>query len=449
MANSILIKGATIVNEGAIYVADVLIENDMITKIDNNIDAQSEKILDGKGKYLLPGVIDTHVHFREPGLAHKGDIKTESAAAIAGGVTSFFDMPNTTPNTIDRNTLKSKYDIAAIRSFANYGFYLGVGPDSLSAFRSEKDIVPCGVTDDGLYITNTKSLLVDRPNLLKELLDKSHKIVSIHSEDEELIESNLRIAMSLYGTNIPAYLHPVIRSQEACYTSTKKAISIASKSLGRLHILHLSTEMEAKLLEANADVTQKRITGEVCVHHLWFNDKYYKMLGNKIKWNPAIKTEQDRIALLDAVNDDRIDIISSDHAPHLMHEKNVPYNECPSGAPMVQHSLLIMLELVSQGKVTITKVVDKMCHNPARMFGIFKRGFIRQGYKADLVLIDTCSPTVVDQSNILYKCGWSPLEGARFSSSIHATIINGIVSYSNGQIQSTPCGEKLSFKTPI
>lgn len=445
MSNSILISGATIVNEGRLTVADVLIEDGWIKEIASDISPAGCQLVNARGKYLLPGIIDTHVHFREPGLAIKGDIRSESAAAVAGGVTSYFDMPNTLPNATTFAEVARKCRIAEKTSFANYAFYLGATKDTLTLLPSAEMRGICGLTDDGLYFTSAKSLLVDQPELFADLLSKSDKIISIHSEYEAIVEANLERAVRMYGDDIPVRSHPVIRNEEACYLATEAAIRIARKTSGRLHVLHLSTARESQLFAANSDVKTKKITAEVCVHHLWFCDDDYERLGGRIKWNPAIKTRRDKEELLRAINEGRIDVISTDHAPHLLSEKSRCYRDCPSGAPMVQHSLLIMLELVNMGKITISKVVEKMCHNPATLFGVVKRGFIRLGYHADIVLVDMQQPTVIDQSNILYKCGWSPLEGQQLSCSIYCTLVNGVVSYMNDRICSLPVGQKLSF----
>jgi dihydroorotase len=445
MNHSILISGSTVINEGSAAIADVLIEDGYISKIAERLDCVADKVIDGRGKHLLPGIIDTHVHFREPGLTHKGDISSESAAAVAGGVTSYFEMPNTLPHATSLDALAHKESIARTNSFANYAFYLGTTEDTTGIPQLQQLQHICGITDDGLYFNKANSLLAEHPEQLKQLLQRTPGITAIHSEQEAMIEANAIDAIAAYGNDIPARLHPYIRSEAACYNATVVAIEAAKQVDGRLHILHLTTGIEAALFTAGADVRKKLLTSEVCVHHLWFSDADYEMLGNKIKCNPAIKKAADREALLQAVNDNRIDVISSDHAPHTEAEKNRPYTEAPSGIPLVQHSLLLMLALARQGKISISTIVTKMCHNPALLFGIQNRGFIRSGYHADLVLVDLQRPTVVDRPGILYKCGWSPFEGTTFPASIYCTIVNGQLCFSDGRICAPPAGQRLLF----
>lgn len=443
--NQILIVNSTIVNEGQQFVADVLIEDGIIKEIGFPLANADATIIDAKGMYLLPGIIDAHVHFREPGLTDKGDIFTESRAAVAGGITSYMDMPNTIPNTTKRNLLDQKFSIAKSNSFANYSFYVGIKEGNLEDILNVDFSRVCGITDDGLYFTNTKSMLVDQPELMKEVLSRSSKLVAIHSEKEAIVEENLTNAINEFGQKISTELHPKIRSEEACYLATQSALKTAIETGGRLHVLHLSTVKEALLFDNTVPLEQKNITAEVCVHHLWFSEEDYKKLGSKIKWNPAIKTAKDKEGLLEALIDDHIDIISTDHAPHLLEEKQRDYLHSPSGAPMVQHSLVAMLEYVSQGKLSIEKVVEKMCHNPALLFRIEKRGFIKTGYNADMVIVDLNDPWVVTKSNILYKCGWSPLEGTEFGAKVNCTIVNGLVCFQNGEIISSPNGKELHF----
>ena len=443
--NQILIVNSTIVNEGQQFAANVLIEDGIIKEIGFPLANADATIIDAKGMYLLPGIIDAHVHFREPGLSDKGDIFTESRAAVAGGITSYMDMPNTIPNTTNSNLLDEKFKIAACGSFANYSFYIGIKEDNLAEILNADFSRVCGITDDGLYFTNTKSMLVDQPELMKEVLSRSSKLVAIHSEKEAIVEENLRNAINEFGGDISAELHPKIRSEEACYLATQSALKTASETGARLHVLHLSTVKEALLFDNTVRLEQKNITAEVCVHHLWFSDEDYKKLGAKIKWNPAIKTVKDKEGLLAALIDDYIDIVSTDHAPHLLEEKQRDYLHSPGGAPMVQHSLVVMLEFVRQGKISIEKVVEKMCHNPAVLFGIEKRGFIRTGYNADLVIVDLNDPWVVSKSNILYKCGWTPLEGYEFGAKVYCTIVNGKIGFFMGKITSEPNGRELYF----
>ena len=443
--NQILIVNSTIVNEGQQFAANVLIEDGIIKEIGFPLANAGATIIDAKGKCLLPGIIDAHVHFREPGLSDKGDIFTESRAAVAGGITSYMDMPNTIPNTTNSNLLDQKFTIAESNSFANYSFYIGIKEDNLAEILNADFSRVCGITDDGLYFTNTKSMLVDQPELMKEVLSQSSTLVAIHSEKEAIIEENLRNIINESGEDISAELHPEIRSEEACYLATQSALKTACETGGRLHVLHLSTVKEALLFDNTAPLEQKNITAEVCVHHLWFSDEDYTKLGSKIKWNPAIKTVKDKEGLLAALIDGHIDIISTDHAPHLLEEKQRDYLHSPGGAPMVQHSLVVMLEFVKLGKISIEKIVEKMCHNPAVLFGIEKRGFIRTGYSADLVIVDLNDPWVVSKSNILYKCGWSPLEGYEFSSNIYCTIVNGKIAFKNGDVSTEPNGKSLRF----
>ena len=443
--NQILIVNSTIVNEGQQFAANVLIEDGIIKEIGFPLANADATIIDAKGMYLLPGIIDAHVHFREPGLSDKGDIFTESRAAVAGGITSYMDMPNTLPNTINSNLLDQKFKIAESNSFANYSFYFGIKEDNLEEILNTDFSRVCGITDDGLYFTNTKSMLVDQPELMKEVLSRSSKLVAIHSEKEAIVEENLKNAISEFGPEISAELHPKIRSEEACYLATQSALKTAIETGGRLHVMHLSTAKEALLFDNTVPLKQKNITAEVCVHHLWFSEEDYKKLGAKIKWNPAIKTAKDKEGLLAALIDDRIDIVSTDHAPHLLEEKQRDYLHSPGGAPMVQHSLVVMLEFVMQGKISIEKVVEKMCHNPAVLFGIEKRGFIRTGYNADLAIVDLNESWVVSKSNILYKCGWSPLEGYEFSAKVSCTIVNGKIAFKDGVFSTEPNGKCLRF----
>lgn len=443
--NQLLIVNATLVNEGLQFVANVLIEDGVIKEIGLPLANPNATIIDAKGKYLLPGIIDAHVHFREPGLSAKGEIYTESRAAVAGGITSYMDMPNTLPNTTNSKLLDQKCSIAEKNSFANYSFYLGIKDDNLEEILNVDGSKVCAITDDGLYFTNAKSMLVDQPELMKEVLSRTSKLVAIHSEKEAIIEENLNNAIHAFGENINIELHPKIRSEEACYLATKAAIKTTNETSGRLHVLHLSTVKEALLFDNTTPIEKKNITSEVCVHHLWFSEDDYKTLGTKIKWNPAIKTEKDKEGLLAALIDNHIDIISTDHAPHLMDEKQRNYLDAPSGAPMVQHSLIVMLEFVRQGKISIEKVIEKMCHNPAILFGIEKRGFIRTGYYADLVIVDPNDEWVINKSNILYKCGWSPLEGYKFGAKVYCTIVNGNITFMNGEFFSKPNGKQLRF----
>ncbi len=443
MKKSILIKNISIVNEGKISVADLLIENGIIEKIGQLNVPSNTVIIDGTGKYLLPGIIDGQVHFREPGLTHKGDIYTESKSAIAGGVTSFIDMPNTFPNTLSIELLNEKYKIASEKSLANFGFFLGVNGDNLDEIIKLDTAKLLGISDDGLYFTKKGNLLADNPEIMEKLFANCKSIIAIHSEKEQIIEENEKHYKEIFGENIPMEYHPIIRSEKACYEATKRAIEIANKYNARLHLLHLTTEVETHLFRNDIPLTQKRITTEVSVHHLWFSDKDYKDLGTRIKWNPAIKTEKDQRGLLKALLDDRIDIVTTDHAPHTLEEKQKPYFQSMSGAPIVQHSLNIMLEFYKQGLITLEKIAEKMCHNPSTLYGINKRGFIREGFFADLVIVDLNASWKVDKSNILSKCGWSPLEGTTFQSKVTHTLVNGHLVYNNAEFDETKKGQAL------
>lgn len=445
MKEPILIKNATIINEGKKFIADILIKNDIISSIGNFPVPLNCKIIDGTGKYLLPGVIDAQVHFREPGLTHKGDIYTESKAAVAGGVTSFIDMPNTIPNVLTTEILEEKFRIASEKSLANYSFFLGVNGSNINEVIKMDTSQFIGISDDGLYFTGKGNLLADNPDTMEKLFSNCKSIIAIHSETEQIIEENEKIYKAKYGENIPIKYHPLIRSEEACYKATERAIALAVKHNARLHILHLSTEAETHLFQNDIPLEQKKITTEVSIHHLWFSDKDYKRLGTLIKWNPAIKTEKDKIGLLQALLDGRIDIITTDHAPHTLEEKHKPYFQSMSGAPMVQHSLNVMLEFYKQGCISLEKIVEKMCHNVAILYRIEKRGFIREGYFADLTLVDLNSPWTVAKENILYKCGWSPLEGQTFQSKITHTFVNGNLVYENGNFLQFSAGQRLLF----
>ncbi len=445
MKEPIFITNANIVNEGKIFVADVLIEGGIISSIGKLPLASNYKIIDATGKYLFPGVIDAQVHFREPGLTHKGDIFSESKAAIAGGVTSFIDMPNTIPNTLTTEILNEKFSIASEKSLANYSFFLGVNGKNIDEVIKMDTSQFIGVSDDGLYFTGKGNLLADNPDTMEKLFSNCKSIIAIHSETEQVIEKNEKIYKIKYGENIPIECHPLIRNEEACYWATERAIQLANKYNARLHVLHLSTEVETHLFQNNIPLSEKKITTEVSIHHLWFSDKDYKRLGTLIKWNPAIKTEKDKIGLLKALLDDRIDIVTTDHAPHTLEEKQKPYLQSMSGAPMVQHSLNIMLELYKQGLISLEKIVEKMCHNVAMLYRIEKRGFIREGYFADLVLVDLNFSWTVNKENILYKCGWSPLEGQKFQSTITHTFVNGNLVYENGNFHEFIPGQRLKF----
>jgi dihydroorotase len=447
MTNKYLIKNTTIVNEGQISLTDVLFYDNRIQKI-GDINAEPDfNVIDGTGKYLFPGIIDGQVHFREPGLTHKGDLYSESKAAIAGGVTSFIDMPNTTPNVLTVQTLADKYELASQKSLANYSFFLGVNGDNIDEIINTDTSKLIGVSDDGLYFTKKGNLLADNPETMEKLFANCKSIIAIHSEKEQIVEENENIYREKYGENVPIEFHPLIRSEKACYEATKRAIQLANKHNAKLHILHLTTEAETHLFRNDIPLSEKNITTEVSVHHLWFSNKDYPRLGNLIKWNPAIKTEKDKEGLLKALLDDRIDIITTDHAPHTLEEKQKPYFQSMSGAPLVQHSLNCLLEFYKQGLISLEKIVEKMCHNPATLYHIEKRGFIREGYYADLVLVDLNSNWTVAKDNILYKCGWSPLEGTAFTTKVLKTFVNGNMVYDNGHFDERVKGQALVITT--
>lgn len=447
MAEKTLLKNIAVVNEGQITVTDVLIDNGLIRKIGQSDDPDAT-VIDGTGKYLFPGIIDGQVHFREPGLTHKADMHSESRAAVAGGTTSFIDMPNTVPNVLTMDILNEKYRIAAEKSLANFGFFLGVNGDNLDEIIQLDTSRLLAVSDDGLYFTKKGNLLADNPETMEKLFANCKSIIAIHSEKEQIIEENEQFYREKYGENVPVELHPVIRSEKACYEATKRAIDIANKHKARLHILHLTTEAETHLFRNDIPLEEKNITTEVSVHHLWFSDKDYERLGTLIKWNPAIKTEKDRKGLFDALLDGRIDIVTTDHAPHTLEEKQRPYFQAMSGAPIVQFSLNIMLEFYRQGLISLEKIAEKMCHNPAILYQIEKRGFIREGYFADLTMVDLDASSTVDKDSIYSKCGWSPLEGTTFHSKVVRTFVNGNMVYDNGTFNETIKGCALTKSLP-
>lgn len=444
----ILIRNAILVNEGKIFRSDLLIIDELIAAIGNDLaDPHECKVIDATGKILIPGVIDDQVHFRQPGLIHKGDIYTESRAAAAGGITSFMDMPNTNPQTVSIDNLREKFKMGAENSLLNYSFYIGATNDNLNEIMNADPSEVCGIK---LFMgSSTGNMLVDDERSLKQLFSQAPMLIAAHCEDEQEIKKNTALYRGKYGDEIPLRIHPLIRSREACYASSSKAVELAKKYNTRLHILHLSTADEMKLFSNEYPLPEKRITAEVCVHHLWFDESSYEASGTRIKWNPAIKTRFDRDALRHAVNNDIVDIIATDHAPHTIQEKQNNYIHCPSGGPLVQHSLLMMLELWHRKIFSLEKIVQMMCHNPAILFGIQKRGFIREGYKADLCIADPSDPWTVDKSNLLYKCGWSPVEGTTFRSRVLTTIVNGTVVYDNGMINEDYRGQKLRFDRQV
>ena len=447
MSQATLIQQVSLVNEGKTQVADVLIQGERIQKI-GSIPAQDQyHLVDGRGKYLLPGVIDGQVHFRDPGLTHKADLTSESKAAIAGGVTSFIEMPNTRPNTLTLELWADKYQLASTKSLANYGFLLGITADNLDEVIQWDTSKHLAITDDGLYFTGKGNILADQPAMLEKLFAAHKGLIAIHSEKEEIIEKNEEIYREKYGENVPIACHPLIRSEQACYEATERAISLAEKHGARLHILHLSTAKETDLFRNDIPLADKNITTEVSVHHLWFTDQDYERLGVLIKWNPAIKSQKDKDGLLAALLDDRIDLITTDHAPHALEEKQKPYFQSMSGAPLVQHALNCLLEFYAQGKISLEKIVEKMCHNPAILYRIKERGYIREGYFADLTLVDLNSEWTVNKENILYKCGWSPLEGATFHSKVLSTWVNGHLAYADGVFHEEVKGKALEVQS--
>lgn len=441
----ILIKDAHIVNEGSILRGDVLIHNGVIEEIAESISAKSGDvhIFDAEGQYLLPGAIDDQVHFREPGLTHKANIATESRAAVAGGITSFIEMPNTKPQTTTVEKLEEKFEIASKTSAANYSFMFGGTNDNLDEILKVDKKSVAGLK---LFLgSSTGNMLVDDEAVLEKIFKSTDMVISTHCEDEETIRENLAIYKERYGDDIPMNLHPIIRSEEACYISSSRAIALAKKTGARLHVFHLSTGKETELFDNSIPLAEKKITAEVCIHHLWFSDADYDEKGSRIKWNPAVKTAQDRDMLFQALLDDKIDVIATDHAPHTIEEKDNVYTKAPSGGPLVQHALPAMLEFYHQGKISLEKIVEKMCHNPAILFQVEKRGYIRKGYKADLVLVDLNAPWTVNKDNILYKCGWSPFEGTTFKSRITHTFVNGRLAYKNFKVYDELFGERLTF----
>ncbi len=442
--STILIKAATIVNEGKQFVADLFIKNGLIEKIGTQLSDLADQEINAQGLHLLPGCIDDQVHFREPGLTYKGDLASESRAAVAGGITSFMEMPNTVPNTLTQELLEHKYQLAAQKSLANYSFYMGVSNDNLGEVLQTNSKNVCGVK---VFMgSSTGNMLVDNPKTLERLFSESSMLIAAHCEDEATIKSNFNHYKQLLGNNIPLRLHPKIRSVEACYLSSSMAVQLAKKHGTRLHVLHISTAKELHLFKSQLLLSAKKITAEACVHHLWFSDEDYATKGNLIKWNPAIKTSADRDTILQAVLNGTIDVIATDHAPHTSEEKAKPYLEAPSGGPLVQHALPAMLEMVHQKKLSIEQVAEKMAHNPAICFQVEKRGFIREGYWADLVLVDLNSPWEVSKDNILYKCGWSPFEGQIFQSKVTHTFVSGNLIWADGKIQSNQIGKRLTFE---
>ncbi len=441
------IKNAIIVNEGMVFGGGVYINDGLIKLVFMDGDQppipNGAEVIDAMGLHLIPGVIDDQVHFRDPGLTHKGDLHTETRAAAAGGITSIMEMPNTTPQTLTQELLAEKYELGAEKSLTNYSFYMGTSNDNLDEIVMTDPATVCGIK---VFMgASTGNMLVDDPDILEKIFEKAPTLVAVHCEDEPTIQENVRILKERFGEDIPIDYHPLIRSEEACYRSSSLAVSLAEKYGTRLHVLHLSTARELSLFNNTIPLEKKQITAEVCVHHLWFHDADYGKLGTHIKWNPALKSLEDREELLKALIDNRIDVVATDHAPHTLEEKDNKYFKAPSGGPLVQHALPAMLEFFHKGAISMEKVVEKMCHAPAECFRVKNRGYIREGYAADLVLIDMKAPWKVEKENILYKCGWSPLEGQEFQSQVTHTFINGHLAYREGIFDESRKGERLLF----
>lgn len=439
-----LIKGALVVNEGKTQALDVRIENGKITSLQPDItQVDGEEVVKAQGKYLLPGLIDDQVHFREPGLTHKACIKTESRAAVAGGITSFIEMPNTNPQTTTIQALEDKFAVAAKDSIANYSFMFGGTNDN---FEEVARLDKTKVAGLKLFLgSSTGNMLVDDEAVLRKIFSSTDLVISVHCEDEPTIKANLANHIEIYGEDIPIEKHPIIRSHEACYLSSSKAIALAKETGARLHVFHLSTAKETELFDNSIPLAEKKITAEVCVHHLWFAADDYAEKGTHIKWNPAVKNAEDRTALWEALNDDRIDVLATDHAPHTLAEKSNPYTSAPSGGPLVQHALLALLTAVGQGKISIEKLVQKACHNPAILFQVANRGYIKEGFQADLVLVDLAKKTTVTKDNLLYQCAWSPFEGTTFDASVEKTWVNGQLVYDQGEIVEVAAAQQLTF----
>lgn len=443
----IIIKNGTIINEGRKFIGSIIIENDLITDIvkgELTKDFAKAETIDAAGKLVIPGVIDDQVHFREPGLTYKAEIYTEAKAAVAGGITSFMEMPNTNPQTTTIEKLNEKFALAEKKSLANYSFYLGATNDNIEEILKVNPKTVCGVK---VFMgSSTGNMLVDKPESLSKIFSQSPVLIATHCEDEATIQKNTTRFKEMYGENMPFKYHPEIRSAEACYKSSSLAVELAKKYNSRLHILHLSSRKELELFENDKPSEEKKITAEVCVHHLWFSDKDYDKYGSRIKWNPAVKKESDRDALLRGLIENNLDVVATDHAPHTNHEKSKKYFKAPSGGPLVQHSLLAMLELSKNNKIAIETVVEKMCHAPAKIFNVEKRGFIRKNYKADIVIVNPNKKQLVSKENVLYKCGWSPFEGTEFSHTVEKTFINGHLAYDAGNFYESKKGEMLTFE---
>jgi dihydroorotase len=444
-----LIRNAKIVNEGVVFEGDILIENELITEIAQKISPKSSScvIIDAEGSYVIPGAIDDQVHFREPGLTHKGTIENESRAAVAGGITSFIEQPNTVPNAVTQELLEDKYQIASQSSYANYSFMMGGTNDNLEEILKTN---PRNVAGIKLFLgSSTGNMLVDNPEVLEKIFSSTKMLIAVHCEDEATIKANTEKYKAEFGDAIPVNKHHLIRSAEACYISSSKAIALAKKTGARLHVFHLSTAKEMDLFTNKIPLEKKLITAEVCIHHLWFTDADYETKGSLIKWNPAVKTQEDKDALWKALLDDRIDVIATDHAPHTLEEKSNPYTTCPSGGPLVQHALVALFEAHHQGKISVEKIVEKFCHNPAKLFKIEKRGFIKEGYYADIAIVNAYLPWNVKKENILAQCGWSPFEGYNFKSRVTHTFVNGKLVYANGKVKEEKVGQRLLFDRTV
>ncbi len=440
---TILIKGGTIVNEGKQQVADIFIKNGRIEQIATTIDKKADKEINAEGKHVIPGIIDDQVHFREPGLTHKSDLYTEPRAAVAGGVTSYMEMPNTKPPAVTQEKLQHKYDIAAQKSLANYSFFMGATNDNLDEVLRTNAETVCGVK---IFMgSSTGNMLVDNQKALEGLFSQVPMLIATHCEDEETIRANERVYKEKYGEDIPVHLHPIIRNVEGCYKSSSMAVEMAKKYDTRLHILHISTKDELDLFRNDIPLTEKRITSELCVHHLYFNSDRYADKGTQIKCNPAIKGEEHRSALMPALLDDRLDIIATDHAPHTWDEKQNKYFSAPSGVPLIQHTLNVMLEFYHKGEISLEKIIEKMCHAPAQCLQVKERGYLREGYWADIAIVDINKQWIVEKDNIHYKCNWSPFEGHSFTGNVEHTIVSGHLAYSNGLFYEDKKGERLMF----
>ncbi|KYG76666.1 dihydroorotase [Roseivirga echinicomitans] len=442
--SSILILNGKLINENKIFEADIFIENGFIQNIDKDLQhLTADEVIDASGQYVLPGLIDDQVHFREPGLTHKAEIYTESRAAVAGGITSFMEMPNTVPNTLTQKLLEDKYQIAAKNSLANYSFFMGASNDNLDEVLKTDPRKVCGVK---VFMgSSTGNMLVDNQKTLENIFENSPTLIATHCESEEIIQANIAKAKAQYGEDVPMSEHPIIRSAEACYASSSFAVDLAKKKGARLHILHISTAKELELFRNDIPLKEKKITAEACVHHLWFSDEDYAEKGSFIKWNPAVKAASDRDAILKGVIENRIDVIATDHAPHTLEEKENSYFKAPSGGPLVQHSLVALLDLYHQGKISLEKIVEKTSHAVSDLFDIDKRGYLREGYHADIAIVNLNSPWRVSRNNVLSKCGWSPFEGHQFKSSVTNTIVSGKRVFSNGEVKNIGSGNRLEF----